>query len=94
MDLNNSPINDNSNEYENLVTNSEQNGPQNLNDDEFSYENRDQSSKDDNRFFIKFRCHYFYICIFSTIISFFILFAKLLLLQINMEEYLYFYQEL
>jgi len=72
MDLINSPINDNSNEYENLVTNSEQNGPQNLNDNEFLFENRDQSSKDDNRFIIKFRCHYFYICIYSTIISFFI----------------------
>ena len=84
MDLINSPINDVSNEYENLVINSEQNGPQNLNDDEFSFENRSQSSEDNKRFIIKFKCRYFKICIYSILLSYFILFA---IAASNSDEY-------
>ena len=77
MDLINSPINDITNEKENLVINSEQNEPQNSNIVQFSIEGKNQSSKDNNRFVAKFTCNYILVCIFSLLLSCPILFGIL-----------------
>ena len=69
MDLINSPINNISNEKENLVTNSGQNIVQNSNIEQFLVEKKEQTSEDNNRFIVKFIYYYILVCVFSALLS-------------------------